>query len=55
MAYSVVHTTIMMAVRRLLLIGQDLPPNFPGWRNFTVLSYLTQLDWLMMTDLFLSG
>jgi signal transduction histidine kinase len=55
LAYSVVHTTIMMAVRRLLLIGQDLPPNFPGWRNFTVLSYLTQLDWLLMTYLFLIG
>jgi signal transduction histidine kinase len=55
LSYSVVHTTIMMAVRRLLLIGQDLPPNFPGWVNYTVLSYLTQLDWLLMTYLFLIG
>ena len=53
--YSVVHTAIMMAVRTLLLIGQELPPNFPGWRNYTLLSYLTQLDWLLMTYLFLIG
>ncbi len=55
LAYSVVHTAIMMAVRTLLLIGQELPTNFPGWRNYTLLSYLTQLDWLLMTYLFLIG
>jgi signal transduction histidine kinase len=55
LSYSVVHTTIMMAVRMLLLIGQELPPNFPGWRNYTLLGYLTQLDWLLMTYLFLIG
>lgn len=55
LAYSVVHTTIMMAVRALLLIGQELPADFPGWRNYTLLSYLTQLDWLLMTYLFLIG
>ncbi len=36
--YSIVHTTIMMAVRALLLIGQPLPPDFPGWRNYTLLT-----------------
>ena len=55
LAYSVVHTTIMMTVRSLLLIGQPLPPDFPGWRNYTLLAYLTQLDWLLMTYLFLIG
>ncbi len=55
LAYSVVHTSIMMALRALLLIGQALPPDFPGWRNYTLLSYLTQLDWLLMTYLFLIG
>ena len=55
LAYSIVHTTIMMAVRALLLIGQPLPPDFPGWRNFALLHYLTQLDWLLMTYLFLIG
>jgi two-component system, LytTR family, sensor kinase len=53
--YSAVHTAIMMALRTLLLIGQELPPDFPGWRNYTLLSYLTQLDWLLMTYLFLIG
>ena len=55
LSYSVVHTATMMAVRTVLLIGQELPPNFPGWRNYTLLSYLTQLDWLLMTYLFLIG
>jgi sensor histidine kinase YesM len=45
----------MMAVRALLLIGQPLPPDFPGWRNYTLLAFLTQLDWLLMTYLFLIG
>jgi two-component system, LytTR family, sensor kinase len=55
LAYSVVHTTIMMTVRALLLIGQPLPPDYPGFRNYTLLAYLTQLDWLLMTYLFLIG
>ncbi|HZJ31699.1 MAG TPA: sensor histidine kinase [Vicinamibacterales bacterium] len=55
LSYSVVHTTSMMGVRALLLMGQPLPPDFPGWRNFALLTYLTQLDWLLMTYLFLIG
>ena len=55
LAYSVVHTAIMMTVRWLLLIGQPLPPDYPGFRNYTLLTYLTQLDWLLMTYLFLIG
>jgi signal transduction histidine kinase len=55
LAYSVVHTAIMMGMRMLLLIGQQLPANFPGWWNVALQSYLTQLDWLLMTYLFLIG
>jgi len=55
LSYSVVHTVIMMAVRALLMMGEERPPNFPGWQNYTLLSYLTQLDWLLMTYLFLIG
>jgi two-component system, LytTR family, sensor kinase len=55
LTYSIVHTTIMMTVRWLLLIGQPLPPDYPGFRNYTLLAYLTQLDWLLMTYLFLIG
>ena len=55
LSYSVAHTAIMMAVRALLMIGQELPANFPGWWNYTLLNYLTQLDWLLMTYLFLIG
>ena len=55
LSYSILHTAIMMAVRALLLMGQPLPPDYPGWRNYTLLSYLAQLDWLLMTYLFLIG
>ena len=55
LTYSIVHTAVMMALRATLLMGQELPANFPGWWNFTLLSYLTQLDWLLMTYLFLIG
>src|SRR5687767_488541 len=43
LTYSIVHTAVMMALRAMLLTGQELPANFPGWWNFTLLSYLTQL------------
>jgi two-component sensor histidine kinase len=55
LSYSVAHTTIMMALRALLMMGEQRPANFPGWWNYTLLSYLTQLDWLLMTYLFLIG
>jgi len=55
LSYSVAHTLIMMGVRVLLMMGEPRSPNFPGWRNYTLLSYLTQLDWLLMTYLFLIG
>lgn len=55
LSYSVLHTLIMMAVRVVLMMGEPRSPNFPGWRNYTLLSYLTQLDWLLMTYLFLIG
>ena len=55
LSYSIVHTAVMMGVRLLLLMGQELPSDFPGWRNYVLLSYLTQLDWLLMTYLFIIG
>jgi two-component sensor histidine kinase len=55
LTYSVVHTAVMMAMRALLMSVGGKPPDFPGWRTSTLLSYLTQLDWLLMTYLFLIG
>ena len=55
LTYSVVHTAVMMAMRALLMSFGGKPPDFPGWRTSTLLSYLTQLDWLLMTYLFLIG
>src|SRR5689334_20193607 len=46
LSYSVVHTMIMTGLRVLLMMGKERPPNFPGWGNWILLSYLTQLDWL---------
>jgi sensor histidine kinase YesM len=55
LSYSVVHTAVMTAMRVLLMRISGTPPEFPGWRTSTLLSYLTQLDWLLMTYLFLIG
>jgi two-component system, LytTR family, sensor kinase len=55
LSYSLVHTAIMTALRVMLMMGEKRPPSFPGWRNYILLSYLTQLDWLLMTYLFLIG
>ena len=55
LAYSVVHTAILMALRAALLSQTGLPKNFPGWWNYTLMQHLTQLDWLLMTYLFLVG
>jgi signal transduction histidine kinase len=55
LSYSIVHTAVMMATRALMMSIGGRPPDFPGWRTSTLLSYLTQLDWLLMTYLFLIG
>jgi len=55
LAYSVVHTAIMMALRAVLLSQTGLPKSVPSWWIYTLGSYLTQLDWLLMTYLFLIG
>jgi signal transduction histidine kinase len=55
LAYSVVHTTAMMALRATFLINSGLPQNYSGWWSYTLAQYLTQLDWLLMTYLFLIG
>lgn len=55
LAYSVVHTAVMMVVRAALLAQTGLPTDFPGWWKVALIQYLTQLDWLLMTYLFLVG
>jgi len=55
LAYSVVHTAVMMALRVVLLTQMGVPKEFPGWWDFTRVTYLRQLDWLLMTYLFLVG
>jgi len=55
LAYSIVHTTVMMGVRITLLRNETLPPTFPGWWRASLVNYLQQLDWLLMTYLFLIG
>jgi two-component system LytT family sensor kinase len=55
LAYSMVHTAAMMVLRAALLAQTGLPRDFPGWWNYTLMQYLTQLDWLLMTYLFLVG
>jgi two-component system, LytTR family, sensor kinase len=50
LAYGVVHTAAMLAVRRALMSA------FPkGWWYAARVEFLTQLDWMFMTYLFLVG
>jgi len=55
LSYSIAHTVVMMGLRAGLMRKEGPPPDFPGWWNFSLLQYLTQLDWLLMTYLFLIG
>lgn len=55
LAYSIVHTAVMMGVRAVLLRNEVLPSRFPGWWRASLINYLQQLDWLLMTYLFLIG
>jgi signal transduction histidine kinase len=55
LSYSVVHTAAMMVLRAALLAQTGVPRDFPGWWPYTLIGYLTQLDWLLMTYLFLVG
>jgi len=55
LTYSVVHTAIMMALRAALMAETGLPKNYSSWWTYSLAQYLTQLDWLLMTYLFLIG
>jgi two-component system, LytTR family, sensor kinase len=55
LAYSVLHTGVLVSVRVLLMGPGSLPSKFDSWRAYVVVQYLTQLDWLFVTYLFLIG
>jgi sensor histidine kinase YesM len=55
LAYSVVHTAVIMTLRVALMAPAGLPKNYPNWWIYTLGEYLRQLDWLLMTYLFLIG
>jgi sensor histidine kinase YesM len=50
--YSLIHSAAML-VTRILLMQQSGPPR--GWWMAARIEYLTQLDWILMTYLFLVG
>jgi len=52
--YSVLHTAVLLTFR-WVLFQEARPPMFPTFWNFAWLMYLRQLDWLLMTYLFLVG
>ena len=52
LVYSVIHTASMLGTR-ILLMQQHRPPR--GWWVAARIEYLTQLDWVLMTYLFLIG
>jgi two-component system LytT family sensor kinase len=56
LTYSFVHTAAMLATRALLMLVFGLPlASSAGWWADARVHYLTQLDWLLMTYLFLVG
>ena len=56
LVYSVVHTSVMLTTRALLMAAFGLPVSSPlGWWADARTHYLTQLDWLLMTYLCLVG
>jgi LytS/YehU family sensor histidine kinase len=55
LAYSVVQTAVIMALKAAMMARTSLPEHFPGWWSLTLEYYLRQLDWLLMTYLFLVG
>ena len=52
LVYSVIHSVAMIGTR-MLLMQQQAPPR--GWWRAARIEYLTQLDWILMTYLFLIG
>ena len=52
--YSVVHTTALLTMRALLF-RETYPRDFSSFWNYARMTYLMQLDWLLMTYLFLVG
>jgi two-component sensor histidine kinase len=54
LTYSVVHTLIMQVARHLMRPWGGHPPSVSWWQ-FAEREYLTQLDWLLMSYLFLVG
>lgn len=52
LTYSVVHSTAMLATR-VLVMQQHRPAR--GWFYAARIEYLTQLDWVLMTYLFIVG
>jgi two-component system LytT family sensor kinase len=55
LAYSVLHTAAMVATRITLSFVAGLPPLSTPWWQAVGREYLRQLDWLLMTYLFLVG
>jgi two-component system, LytTR family, sensor kinase len=55
LAYSVVQTAAIMALKATLLSQTGMSEHFRGWWSVTLEYYLRQLDWLLMTYLFLVG
>jgi two-component system LytT family sensor kinase len=52
--YSVVHISVLLAAR-WLLFQEARPAMFPTFWHYARWTYLLQLDWLLMTYLFLVG
>jgi two-component system, LytTR family, sensor kinase len=55
LAYALTHGAVMLATRAVLLPDFGKPAAFPTWWTFALREFLWQLDWMLMTYLFLVG
>jgi two-component system LytT family sensor kinase len=55
LGYALLHTAIMLAAKALMLQAAGRPPAIATWWAFAFRELLVQLDWLLMTYLFLVG
>jgi signal transduction histidine kinase len=55
LAYSAVHTAVMVVFRTLLVWLEGWPAGALTWYDYAPMYYFRQLDWLFMTYLFIVG
>ena len=54
LTYAALHTAVMLAAKAVMVPGGGRP-SYLAWNTFALREFLLQLDWMLMTYLFLVG